>query len=126
MSELKLINGSLRQGVWEGVLASGPAQPSVVVLHEGQPLAGATVSALPDQVGHWLVRVVLPLETLSDGVQTYVLREAASGAVFGHFTIIAGVAMEDDIRAELDLLRAELDLLKRAFRRHCMETAAQT
>jgi hypothetical protein len=34
--------------------------------------------------------------------------------------------MEEDIRAELDLLRAELDLLKRAFRRHCVETAAQT
>jgi hypothetical protein len=39
-----------------------------------------------------------------------------------HFTIITGVAMEDDLRAELDLLRAELDLLKRAFRRHCTET----
>ncbi len=42
--------------------------------------------------------------------------------VLGHFTLIAGVAMEDDIRAELDLLRAEIDLLKRAFRRHCVET----
>jgi len=32
------------------------------------------------------------------------------------------VAMEDDLRAEVDLLRAELDMLKRAFRRHCLET----
>jgi hypothetical protein len=39
-----------------------------------------------------------------------------------HFTIITGVAMEDDLRAEVDLLRAELDMLKRAFRRHCLET----
>jgi hypothetical protein len=31
--------------------------------------------------------------------------------------------MEDDLRAEVDLLRAELDMLKRAFRRHCLETA---
>jgi hypothetical protein len=30
--------------------------------------------------------------------------------------------MEDDLRAEVDLLRAELDMLKRAFRRHCLET----
>jgi hypothetical protein len=126
MTDLKLMNGSLRQGVWQGVLAGGTAQPSVVVLHDGQPLAGTTVSADPEQVGHWIVRVALPVETLSDGVQTYVLREAASRAFVGHFTIIAGVPMEDDIRAELDLLRAELDLLKRAFRRHCVETAAQT
>jgi hypothetical protein len=34
------------------------------------------------------------------------------------------VAMEDDLRAEVDLLRAELDMLKRAFRRHCVETAS--
>jgi len=45
-----------------------------------------------------------------------------SGDKLGHFTIITGVAMEDDIRAEMDLLRAELDMLKRAFRRHCLET----
>ena len=37
-------------------------------------------------------------------------------------TIVTGVAMEDDVRAEIDLLRAELDMLKRAFRRHCLET----
>ena len=37
-------------------------------------------------------------------------------------SIITGVAMEDDLRAEVDLLRAELDMLKRAFRRHCLET----
>jgi hypothetical protein len=30
--------------------------------------------------------------------------------------------LDEDIRAEVDLLRAELDLLKRAFRRHCSET----
>jgi hypothetical protein len=33
------------------------------------------------------------------------------------------VPLEEDIRAEVSLLRAELDLLKRAFRRHCAETA---
>ena len=34
----------------------------------------------------------------------------------------AGVAMEDDLRAEVDLQRTKLDLLKRAFRRHCLGT----
>ena len=36
---------------------------------------------------------------------------------------IAGEAVSDDLRAEVELLRAELDMLKRAFRRHCLETA---
>ena len=31
--------------------------------------------------------------------------------------------LDDDIRAEVDLLRAELDMLKSAFRRHSVETA---
>ena len=31
-------------------------------------------------------------------------------------TLLAGDAMSEDVRAEIDLLRAELDLLKRAFR----------
>jgi hypothetical protein len=45
-----------------------------------------------------------------------------TGETLAHFTIITGVPMEDDLRAEVDLLRAELDMLKRAFRRHCVET----
>ena len=57
------------------------------------------------------------------GVQTFLIRDVASGETLQHFTIITGVAMEDDLRAEVDLLRAELDMLKRAFRRHCLETA---
>ena len=42
--------------------------------------------------------------------------------VLGSFTLIAGEALGDDLRAEVSLLRAELDMLKRAFRRHCLET----
>jgi outer membrane protein assembly factor BamA len=37
--------------------------------------------------------------------------------------LIAGEALGDDIRVEVELLRDELDMLKRAFRRHCVETA---
>jgi len=55
-------------------------------------------------------------------VQTVVLRDPATGARLAHFTIITGMPLEADIRAEVDLLRAELDMLKRAFRRHCLET----
>ena len=56
-------------------------------------------------------------------VQTFLIRSKPTGETLAHFTVITGVAMEDDMRAEVDLLRAELDMLKRAFRRHCVETA---
>ena len=44
------------------------------------------------------------------------------GTKLGHFSIIAGEALGEDLHAEVELLRAELDMLKRAFRRHCLET----
>lgn len=119
MGETVLTGGRIRAGVWEGVLRA-PAAPRVEVVHGKTVLPGLT---LTEVAGGWAVRVPVPAELLSDGVQTFLVREPGSSAVLGHFTIIAGVAMEDDIRAELDLLRAELDMLKRAFRRHCVETA---
>lgn len=113
----------IRAGVWEGVLSGSPSQPVLDVLHLEQPLDGVTITAVPDREGEWLVRVPIPVEVLSEGVQTFIIRNRASGEKLQHFTVITGVAMEDDMRAEVDLLRAELDMLKRAFRRHCLETA---
>lgn len=113
----------IRAGVWEGVLSGSPSQPVLDVLHLEQPLDGVTITAVPDREGDWLVRVPIPVEVLSEGVQTFIIRNQASGEKLQHFTVITGVAMEDDMRAEVDLLRAELDMLKRAFRRHCLETA---
>jgi hypothetical protein len=49
----------------------------------------------------------------------------ATDAVLASFAFLAGDALSEDIRAEMDLLRDELDMLKRAFRRHCVETAAE-
>jgi len=108
MTELTLTKTRIRAGVWEGVLAGSPAEPVLDVQHLEKPVAGVTVSVVPERAGEWLVRVPVPVELLSEKLQ--------------HFTIITGVAMEDDLRAEVDLLRAELDMLKRAFRRHCLET----
>lgn len=64
----------------------------------------------------------MPKEAICDGVQSFAIREAASDAMLGSFTLIAGEALDHDLRAEVSLLRAELDMLKRAFRRHCLET----
>lgn len=121
MSEAKLVKTRLRAGVWEGVLSGVNGQPLLEVMHLEKPVQGVSVTEIPERSGEWAVRVPVPVELLSDGVQTFLIHDAVGGDKLGHFTIITGVAMEDDIRAEVDLLRAELDMLKRAFRRHCLE-----
>jgi len=68
------------------------------------------------------VKVPVPASAISDGVQTFVISDGDTGDVLNTFSILAGDAIGEDMRAEMDLLRAELDLLKRAFRRHCVET----
>jgi hypothetical protein len=107
--------------VWEGVL-SGEAEgaPEIEVTHLQEPVAGVEVIARPE--GDWVVRVPVPAEKISDGVQTFVIRDRRSGDTLDSFTLLAGDALSFDIRAEMALLREELDLLKRAFRRHCLDT----
>jgi hypothetical protein len=122
MPDTTLTKTRIRAGVWEGVLTGPASLPTLEVTLLEKPLTGVAVTALPDQPGSWAVRVPVPAEALSDGVQTFLIRDLATGTTLQHFTIITGVAMEDDLRAEVDLLRAELDMLKRAFRRHCLET----
>tara|TARA_R110002124_G_scaffold255511_1_gene421146 strand:+ start:144 stop:518 length:375 start_codon:yes stop_codon:yes gene_type:complete len=124
MSEFRLTKKRIFAGVWEGVLTGAAGQPLLEVLHLETPVPGTGITEIPDQPGCWAVRVPIPAELLSEGVQTFLIRDAVAGENLGHFTIVTGVTMEDDIRAEIDLLRAELDMLKRAFRRHCLETAA--
>ncbi|THD73922.1 hypothetical protein E7681_09930 [Thalassobius vesicularis] len=125
MSELKLTKTRLFEGVWEGFLTSASMdnlQPELEVTHLNEPVLGLQMTEDREN-GHWVVRIPVPLETLSDGVQTFVIREKRSGEVLNSFAILAGEALGDDLRAEVTLLREELDMLKRAFRRHCVETA---
>jgi len=124
MTEAKLTKTRVRAGVWEGVLSGLAAAPSpkLEVLHLERPLPGVTTQPVPGREMDHSVRVPIPAAVLNDGVQTFLMRLQGSNEVLAHFTIITGSAMEDDLRAEIDLLRAELDMLKRAFRRHCLET----
>ena len=122
MTETTLTKTRIRAGVWEGVLSGAAGTPALDVLHLEQPIAGVTVQPIAERPGEFAVQVPIPAELLSEGVQTFLIRNRATGEKLAHFTIITGVAMEDDLRAEVDLLRAELDMLKRAFRRHCLET----
>lgn len=124
MSDLKLTKTRLFEGIWEGFLTSSSMdnlQPELEVTHLNEPVLGLEVTEDREN-GHWVVRVPIPVEALSDGVQTFLIRDKASGEDLESFSILAGEALGDDIRAEITLLREELDMLKRAFRRHCVES----
>lgn len=123
MSELTLTNTRLRAGVWEGVITSAKEIPEIIVVHLEKMLAGVTVQPVPDETGTYSLLVPIPANLLNDGVQTFVIIDKNTEATLGHFAIIAGSPLDDDLRSEIALLRAELDLLKRAFRRHCVETS---
>lgn len=124
--DMTLSKTRIRAGVWEGVLTTHSdhaTPPEIEVRHLQLPLDGVTVALAEGMKKTWAVRVPIPADVLSDGVQTFLIHAKPGGEKLASFTIITGAALEDDIRAEVDLLRAELDMLKRAFRRHCLETA---
>jgi hypothetical protein len=113
------------EGVWEGVIAGDSDDspvPKVEVRVHDTAIPDVSVTPLPDPA-LWLIKVPVPSTMLADGVHTFVITESALGQPLGDFSIIAGDAAGEDIRAEMSLLRAELDMLKRSFRRHCRETA---
>lgn len=122
MAEMKLTKTQIRSGVWQGVLTGASEQPEIVVTHLTHPVAGATLREDPDTPGQYLVEVPIPAELLSEGVQTFVISERETEARLASFAIVTGQPVDEDFRAEMDLLREELDMLKRAFRRHCVET----
>lgn len=127
MAEAKLTKHTLLAGVWHGRMvredgADGPA-PTLSAWYLEKQLDGPVVAPSSDGTGLWDVQLSIPSEILADGVQTILIRDDASGETLADVTLIAGAPIDQDIRAEMELLRAELDMLKRAFRRHCVETA---
>ena len=122
---IELTKLRLVEGVWHGALkyhGRGDWQPNIEVLHLDFAVDGVIVTE--DRVEeHWLVSVPIPADRISDGVQTFVIRDRRAEEVLASFSIVAGDALAEGIRAELSLVRAELDMLKRAFRRHCVETS---
>ena len=125
MSDLTLTKARLSGGVWTGILTGhdGDAAPKLKLTHKGDALPGLATVRQDD--GSWLVDAPVAIDRLADGVQTFVISDADSAAVLASFAFVSGEALAEDIRAEMDLLRDELDMLKRAFRRHCVETAQE-
>jgi hypothetical protein len=129
MSLYEVTKTRFREGVWEGlVTAQDPAAPApqiAVTLHD-KPLSGVTVTEIAHAGSagrRWHLQVPVPVRAVGDGVQTFLVLDAEAEAVLASFALISDDLPDDDLRAEVDLLRAELDMLKRAFRRHCLETA---
>ncbi|SLN30019.1 hypothetical protein [Pseudooctadecabacter jejudonensis] len=122
--KIELTKLRMVEGVWTGALSYHGAddwQPDIRVTHLDEELTG--VEVVEDRLEeHWRVAIPVPAERIADGVQTFVISDRRSDAVLGSFSIVAGDALAEDIRAEMSLLRAELDMLKKAFRRHCVET----
>lgn len=119
MSRYSLTRTRFHAGRWEGVLTGPEEPPALAVTLRDRRLEGPALE--PQGPGQWTLRIDIPADCLSEGVQTFLIREAGSGEKLDSFAILAGAPLDDDIRAEIDLLRAELDLLKRAFRRHVAE-----
>ncbi len=121
-SAVTLTPKRLFEGVWTAIAQTTASEaPDLIVTHLEKPLLGVSLIQT-ETSGQWELKVPVPLEAICDGVQTFLVTDAATDEEVGSFTLISGEALGDDIRAEMDLLRAELDMLKRAFRRHCLET----
>lgn len=125
MSDFSVTKTRIYAGIWEGVIArkgAGLEEPQIEVVHNDKPIQSISLAMDAANTGTWQLRIAIPPEHLSDGVQVFLINDKSTGEKLDSFTIITGEPLDDDIRAEMQLLRAELDLLKRAFRRHCLET----
>lgn len=119
-SGLTLTPLHLNSGLWEGVLSvPHDAAPQLAVHCGDRPLEAPEIA--PDDEGGCRVRVALPADSISDGMQAYIITVAETGEQLASFVIAAGDVLRDDLRGEVALLRAELDLLKRAFRRQARQ-----
>lgn len=126
MTDFTLTKTRIQAGIYEGVLTSiaGNANsPDVTGILLEQPVGDLTLSEDPSLAQTWHLKFHLPADTLTDGIQTFLIVDNATDETLDSFTIITGEPLNDDLQAEVDLLRAELDMLKKAFRRHCVETS---
>lgn len=119
-----LIRVRLSGGRYEGLLKAN-APIGVEAVHEGRVIAAARIDADATAPGMYRVTLDFPASVIGEGVQVIRLRGVETQRVLDRVTLMAGAPLDEDIRAELALLRDELEMLKRAFRRHCAETAPE-
>ena len=124
MHEVTVTKTRFEGGLWEGVVDHLPqgAEARITVTCEAAPVPDVSLSPVAG-TGQHLLRVPVPPEAIGDGIRTILIRDDRTGEALAQIAILAGEALADTLQAEVDLLREELDMLKRAFRRHCVETA---
>ena len=123
MGRLTVTKTRIQGGIWHGVVTgAGSDAPQLDVLFQDTPIPDIALAADPDQPGVWCLDIPIPAAAIADGVQAIVVSDRETGAALTSFAVMTGDAIDDNLRAEVELLRAELDLLKRTFRRHCLET----
>lgn len=122
MSNRTLTRLRLAGGIYEGVLSGARKPPPLVARLDDRIVAQAAISDMENRADQFLVRFDLPASLIDDRAQVIDVTDADTGDVLDRVGILAGDALNEDLRAEVALLRAELDLLKGAFRRHCQET----
>ena len=126
MSELTVTKRRLLEGKWDGVVSriDGTAlseAPRIAVTFDGKQVLGVTLAQ--GDGGSWELSVPVPAEAITDGLRTILIQDSQDGTALASIALLSGEALDEDIRAEVELLRQELDMLKRAFRRHCVETS---
>ena len=112
-------------GRYVGILRArgkGHQTPELEMLHLGNVVGTVTAEPVGSDGDNWEVSAEIPTEFLTDGVQTFLLVLQGQTEILDRFSVITGEPLEEDLRAEIELLRSELDMVKRAFRRHCIET----
>lgn len=125
MARFRLDKKQIANGAYEGLLrarSKGTPTPALELLHLGNVVAEPTLAPMGDDSDLWQVTVDIPSAFLVDGVQTFLFVLKGDTEILDRFSVITGEPLEEDLRAEIELLRDELDMLKRAFRRHCIET----
>ncbi len=121
MTKQSLINARIRAGVWEGALTGVQTEtPDVSVAYQGAELKDVSCTYDKER-SVWHIKAPIPAPMINDGIQTFTVTNGR-GTVIAHFSLSAGDAFADDLRAEVDLLRSELEILKSAFRKHCAES----
>ena len=71
---LKIEQGRIAGGVWEGVLTGAVTAPGIEVLHEGRAVEGVEVHPVTGTAGSFTVRVPIPAWALNDGVQSFLVQ----------------------------------------------------
>jgi hypothetical protein len=123
MSLLNLTKTRMLEGMWQGIITgAGDTKPDIAVSHANTNVPDFQLFR-DEAANHWVLTIPVPATAVADGIQTILIVDRLADVKIGEIVLIGDDLSNGGLQAEMELLRAELDMLKRAFRRHCLETA---